>query len=53
MGGRSPTLERTLADMQRWPLEWEVDGDRQVGARLVADMIPSLRHPCLARTSRT
>lgn len=44
MAGKPLTLERTLADMQRWPKSWEIDGDREVGARLVADMTPFVRH---------
>jgi hypothetical protein len=44
MAGKPPTLERTLADMQRWPKAWEIDGDREIGARLVAGMIPFVRH---------
>ena len=44
MAGKPPTLERTLADMQRWPKSWEIDGDREIGARLVAGMIPFVHH---------
>ena len=40
MAGKPPTLERTLAEMRRWPASWEIDGDRDAGAALVAGFTP-------------
>jgi hypothetical protein len=44
MAGKPPTLERTLADMQRWPSSWEIDGDRAAGEALVAALTPFVHH---------
>jgi hypothetical protein len=44
MTGKAPTLERTLADMQRWPSSWEIDGDRAAGETLVAALTPFVHH---------
>jgi hypothetical protein len=45
MAGKPPTLERTLADMARWPAAWEIDdGDRAVGKALVAAITPFVHH---------
>jgi len=44
MAGKPPTLERTLADMKRWPASWEIDSDREAGAVLVAGLAPFVQH---------
>lgn len=44
MAGKPPTLERTLADMQRWPSSWEIDDDRAAGEVLVAALTPFVQH---------
>ena len=44
MAGKAPTLELTLADMQRWPSSWEIDGDRAAGETLVAALTPFVHH---------
>ena len=44
MAGKPPTLERTLADMQRWPSSWEIDDDHATGEALVAALAPFVHH---------